>query len=36
MEFIEGNRLEDMWDKFDVSQKKTVIKQLYDFFSQLG
>ncbi|KAG4431277.1 hypothetical protein IFR05_013243 [Cadophora sp. M221] len=22
MEFIEGNRLEDMWDKFDVSQKK--------------
>jgi aminoglycoside phosphotransferase (APT) family kinase protein len=25
MEFIEGNRLEDMWDKFDVSQKKIVV-----------
>jgi aminoglycoside phosphotransferase (APT) family kinase protein len=35
MEFIEGNRLEDMWDKFDVSQKKIVVEQLHDFFSQL-
>jgi hypothetical protein len=35
MEFITCGRLEDMWDKFDMSQKGTIIEQLRDFFSQL-
>jgi len=35
MEFIKGDRLEDVWDKFDMSQKKTIIEQVHDFFSQL-
>jgi hypothetical protein len=35
MELIKGNCLEDMWDKFDVSQKKIVTEQAHDFFSQL-
>jgi len=35
MEFIEGDRLEDMWDKFDISEKKAITEQLHDYFFQL-
>ncbi|KAF2276158.1 alpha/beta-hydrolase [Westerdykella ornata] len=35
MEFIEGDRLDDVWDKLDNDQKKEVIEQLRDFISQL-
>jgi tRNA A-37 threonylcarbamoyl transferase component Bud32 len=35
MEFVEGNVLDDVWDKFSDDQKKDVIRQLRGYLSQL-
>jgi hypothetical protein len=35
MEFIEGDRLDHVWDRFDDKQKEHVIEQLRSYFSQL-
>jgi serine/threonine protein kinase len=35
MEFIEGDRLADVWSKFSTDQKQQIIEQLCDFSPQL-
>lgn len=35
MEFVEGDCLRDVWDKYDAEQKQHVIEQLHGFFAQL-
>jgi hypothetical protein len=35
MEFIEGDKLEDVWDTFDSTQRHEVIVQLKDYFTEL-
>lgn len=35
MEFVEGDRLDAVWDHFDAAQKDTVIARLGDMFAQL-
>jgi hypothetical protein len=32
---VKGDRLEDVWDKLDQSQKQTIVEQLKDFFLDL-
>lgn len=35
MEFVEGDCLVDVWHKYDAEQKREVLEQLRDYFSQL-
>lgn len=35
MQLVEGDCLEDVWDKFDESQKQSIIDQLRGFFTQM-
>lgn len=35
MQFIEGDCLVDVWDKYDTEQKEVILRQLHDMFAQL-
>jgi len=35
MEFVEGDCLVDVWDKYDADEKQQILQQLRDIFSQL-